>query len=357
VRIERIEIRLVRIPLLRPFETSFGVEPHRSSLLARVQAEGVEGWGEAPVAEFPGYGPETAATAWHVATEFIAPRLAGRSFESGAEVQAAIAPVRGHSFAKSAFEAGFLDALGRARGVSVAALLGGTRDRVPAGVARAEPFVAKGYRRLKIKIKPGWDLAPAEAMRRRFPDVPLSVDANSAYSMRDLPLFEALDRLGLLMIEQPFGHEDLVDHADLQARLSTPVCLDESASSVAAVRSAIRLCAGRIVNIKMGRVGGPSPAVIVHDLCRQAGIAVWCGGMLETGIGRAHNVALASLPHFTLPADLSESARYFAEDIVEPPFTVGSDGCVLVPRGPGIGVEPQLDRIERITSRRFTQAA
>ena len=363
MKIERLEIRHIRLPLLRPFETSFGIEAHRSSLLVRLFAEGVEGWGEAPVAEFPGYGPETTTTAWHVTVEFLAPQVVGHEFDSGAELQAALAPVRGHSFAKSALEAAFLDALGRARGLSVSRLLGGTRERVPVGVslgveprvedliARAEPFVAKGYRRLKIKIKPGWDRAPAEAMRRRFPGTALMVDANSAYSMDDLALFESLDPLGLLMIEQPFGHEDLVDHAHLQARLRTPVCLDESAASIAAVRAAIRLRAGRIVNIKMGRVGGPTPAVRVHDLCREAGIAVWCGGMLETGIGRAHNVALASLPHFTLPADLSESARYFAEDIIEPPFTVDSDGSVAVPTGPGIGVAVRLDLVERVTTR------
>lgn len=363
MRIERFEIRQVRLPLLQPFETSFGVEAHRSSILVRLLAEGVEGWGEAPIAEYPGYGPETADIGWQVSREFLGPRLVGRSFESGSEVQAALAPVRGHSFAKSAFEAAFLDAIGRARGVSIAKLLGGTRDRVPVGVSLgverrvedlvslAAPFVARGYRRLKIKIKPGWDLEPVDTMRRRFEGVPLMVDANCAYSMADLPLFQAMDRLGLLMIEQPFGHEDLVDHADLQSRLKTPVCLDESAASVAAVRAAIRLAAGRIVNVKMGRVGGPTHAVRVHDLCREAGIAVWCGGMLETGIGRAHNVALASLPHFTLPADLSESARYFAEDVVDPPFTVGPDGCVAVPNGPGIGVGVKVDLVDRITLR------
>ncbi|MBI1851698.1 MAG: o-succinylbenzoate synthase [Planctomycetes bacterium] len=364
MKIERVEMRHVRLPLREPFETSFGVEPHRSSLLVRVQGDGVEGWGEAPVAEFPGYGPETAATAWHVTEEFLVPRVIGRRFDSGTEMQLALAPVRGHSFAKSAVECALQDALARSRRISVARLLGGVRDRVPVGVslgveatldalvARARPFVEKGYRRLKIKIKPGWDREPALAMRRAYPDVPLMVDANSAYSMSDVALFDALDALGLLMIEQPFGHEDLVEHADLQARLKTPICLDESAANVAAVRAAIRLRAGRIVNIKMGRVGGPTCAVRVHDLCREAGIAVWCGGMLETGIGRAHNVALASLPHFTLPADLSESARYFHEDVVDPPFTVGADGHVAVPTGPGIGVSVKLDFVERITTRK-----
>ncbi len=361
--IEQIEIRHLELPLVHPFETSFGREEVRQTILVAVRSEGLTGWGEAATSAGPWYEYETVGTCWHVLREFLAPGVVGQEVSAPEDAARLMAPVRGHNIAKMGLEAAVWDLLGQARGQSVAQLLGGTRPRVAVGVSigvqpsvaalleRIGGFWAEGYSRIKIKIRPGWDVEVVRRVRERFPDAPLMVDANSAYRLADADHLAELDEYGLTMIEQPLAYDDLVDHAELQRRLRTPVCLDESVPSLAAARAALALGSGRIINIKPGRVGGLTVAKAIHDLCLEAGIAVWCGGMLETGVGRAHNVAVASLPGYTLPGDISGSARYFHEDIVEPPFVANEDGTMTVPSGPGIGVEVLMDRVEAATVR------
>jgi O-succinylbenzoate synthase len=363
MRIEQIEIRHVELPLVHPFETSFGREDVRQTVLVAVRSEGLTGWGEAATSAGPWYEYETVETCWHVLSEFLGPRVAGQEVNSPQDAACLMAPVRGHHLAKMGLEAAVWDLLGQAEGRPVAQMLGGTRSRISVGVSigiqdsvaglleRIATFWAEGYARIKIKIRPGWDVDVIRQVRTRFPDVPVMADANSAYRLDDADLLAALDDYELMMIEQPLAHDDLVDHAALQRRLKTPVCLDESVPSPAAARAALALGSGRILNIKPGRVGGLLAARQIHDLCQEAGVPVWCGGMLETGIGRAHNVALASLPGFTLPGDISASARYFHQDLVDPPFEVASDGTMAVPTGPGLGVQVLLDRVEAATRR------
>jgi O-succinylbenzoate synthase len=364
MRIEQIEIRHLELPLVHPFETSFGREEVRQTIVVAVRGEGLTGWGEAATSAGPWYEYETVGTCWHVLHEFLGPSVVGREVASPEDLARLMGPVRGHNMAKMGLEAAVWDLLGKAQGRSIAQLLGGSRERVAVGVsigvqdsvaallARIDEFWSQGYSRVKIKIRPGWDAAVLRQVRERFPDMPLMADANSAYTLADVDVLVALDKFDLMMIEQPLAHDDLVDHAELQRRLRTPVCLDESVPSLAAARAALALGSGRIVNIKPGRVGGLMVARAIHDLCQERGVAVWCGGMLETGIGRAHNVALASLPGFSLPGDISASARYFHRDIVEPAFVVNDDGTMNVPTGPGIGVEVVLDRVQAATVRR-----
>jgi O-succinylbenzoate synthase len=364
MRIEQVEIHDVSMPLVHPFETSFGREEVRQTIIVAVRSEGLVGWGEAATSAGPWYEYETVETCWHVLREFLAPGVVGCEVHSARDAAHRMAPVRGHNLAKMGLEAAVWDLMGKAQGESVSKLLGGERDRVAVGVSigvqasvgelidRIAAFWEQGYSRVKIKIRPGWDVGIVREVRERFPDVPLMVDANSAYTLADVDRLMELDEFDLMMIEQPLAYDDLVDHAELQGRLRTPVCLDESVPSLAAARVALALGSGRIVNIKPGRVGGLTVAKDVHDLCREQGVAVWCGGMLETGIGRAHNVALASLPGFTLPGDISASARYFERDIVEPPFEVGADGMMAVPDGAGIGVGIIEERLAAATRRR-----
>ena len=364
MRIDQVEIRYIQLPLVHPFETSFGREDVRHTIIVAVRGEGLTGWGEAATSEGPWYEYETVETAWHALRDFLGPRLVGQDLSTVWDAARLMAPVRGHNLAKMGLEAAVCDLQGQVEGKSVSQLLGGTRTRVEVGVSigvqravpelldRIEGFLEQGYGRVKIKIRPGWDVDVVRQVRKRYPQLSLMVDANSAYSLDDSGLLAALDQFDLLMIEQPLAHDDLVDHAELQRRLRTPICLDESVPSLAAARAALALGSGRIINIKPGRVGGLSVAKDIHDLCRAQGLPVWCGGMLETGIGRAHNVALASLPGFTLPGDISASARYFHQDIVEPAFTVEPDGTMAVPPGPGIGVSVVLDRVESATRRR-----
>ncbi len=357
MRIEQIEIRHLEMPLVHPFETSFGREEVRQTVVVAVRGEGLTGWGEAATSAGPWYAYETVETAWHALNDFLGPLVVGQEVAAPEDAARLMGPVRGHSIAKMGLEAAVWDLLGRAREQSVAELLGGTRQRVAVGVSigvqdsvpalldRIGEFWDQDYSRVKIKIRPGWDADVVRQVRRRFPDLPLMADANSAYTLADTDTLAALDAFDLMMIEQPLAHDDLVDHAELQRQLRTPVCLDESVPSLAAARAALALGSGRIVNIKPGRVGGLTVARAIHDLCREHGWPVWCGGLLETGIGRAHNVALASLPGFTLPGDISASARYFHQDLVEPPFVVNEDGTMTVPEGPGIGVEVRRDRV------------
>jgi O-succinylbenzoate synthase len=363
MRIEQVEIWHVVLPLVQPFETSFGREEERETVIVAVRSEGLTGWGEAATSRGPWYEYETVETCWHVLHDFLVPQVLGQGVGSPEDAARLMAPVRGHNLAKMGLEAAIWDLLAQAQGVSVSQLLGGSRDRVAVGVSVGiqasvgrlleviDGYRQEGYVRIKMKIRPGWDVEVVREVRERFPRVPLMVDANSAYTLADAEKLLALDELELMMIEQPLAYDDLVDHAELQRRLRTPICLDESVPGLAAARSALALGSGRIVNIKPGRVGGLTVARAIHDLCRVRGVPVWCGGMLETGIGRAHNVALASLPGFTLPGDISASARYFHEDIVDPPFTVRADGTMAVPSGPGIGVRVVGERLEAATRR------
>jgi o-succinylbenzoate synthase len=362
MRLERIDLREIRLPLREPFAISSGSTKERHILLLTLHSEGVEGWGECVVGEEPGYSYETTETAWHVLTRFLLPGAVGREVLGPGDVLGHAPFVRGHRMARAALEMAAWDLQAKAVGVPLWELLGASGSPVPVGVSiglqpdddtllrKVEAYRAEGYRRIKLKIKPGRDLVMLRAVRDRFPDAPLMADANSAYTLVDLPLMRELDDLGLLMIEQPLGHEDLLDHAALQSELSTPVCLDESIRSAGDLRLALHLGSGRVVNIKPGRVGGLAEARAIHDLSRDAGIPVWCGGMLESGIGRAFNVALAGLPGFTLPGDLSGSRRYWEQDIVTPEW-VPSDGMMGPIEAPGIGVEPDRIRIDALTHR------
>jgi O-succinylbenzoate synthase len=363
MKIEQIELYHISMPLVSPFETSFGVETDRHGLIAVLRAGGLTGYGECVASREPGYSYETATTAWHILSDFIIPSVLGMEFASPADVIARFAPVRGHNMAKAALEMAVWDVLAQAQNVSLSRLLGGTRPAVSVGVSvgihpttqalldRIERYLAEGYGRIKIKIKPGWDLEVVRQVRAHWPKVMLQVDANSAYTLADQALFEAMDEFKLLMIEQPLADDDIYEHSLLQPHLDTPICLDESIHSAAHARAALGLKACRVINIKVGRVGGLAEARRIHDLCYRQSTPVWCGGMLETGIGRAANVAIASLPGFTLPGDISASARYYAQDLVEPPFTLNSDSTISVPTGPGLGVQVVESRLRPVALR------
>ena len=357
MRIERIELHHIELPLVHPFETSFGRESTRPCILVAAHAGGLVGWGECVAEAGPWYSSETVETAWHVLRDFLIPTVLGQEIESPADVATRFKRVRGHPMARAGLENAVWDLLAQARGESLAALSGGARERVPVGVSVGiEPtldllldqvarYVDAGYRRVKLKIKPGWDLRVLRAVRERWPDLPLQVDGNSAYTLADAPLFREMDQFGLLLVEQPLHHDDIVDHAKLQAQLRTPLCLDESIHSPEHARWALDIGACRVINIKVGRVGGFTAAKEIHDLCAARGVPVWCGGMLETNVGRAGNVALATLPDFTLPGDISASARYYREDIAEPNFVLNADSTLTVPSGPGLGVRMIPDRL------------
>ncbi len=361
-RVRSIELRMIGLPLVRPFRTSFGEENEKVCMLVRLETDRAAGWGECVTGPDPGFSEEFNDGAWLVVRDFLAPALF-RAGDAGVDdLGRVFAGVRGNPMAKAALVNAFLDAELRAEGRSLASYLGADKDRVACGVSvgiaatteqlleQVEGYLAEGYRRIKLKIEPGTDVERVAAVREAHPDILLSVDANAAYTLEDVRVFEELDALDLLMIEQPLHHEDLVEHAKLQRFISTAICLDESIRSAAHARAALELGACRIVNIKQGRVGGLLEARRVHDVARAAGAPVWCGGMLETGVGRAANLALAALPGFTLPGDTSASRRYFSDDITEP-FVVEPDGTMAVPQGPGLGVEPRPDRLEACTLR------
>lgn len=357
-----IELSEIHLPLVDSFVSSSDSRSTRRILLLRlVGDEGAEGWGECVAGETPSYSYETTETAWHILTEHILPGVAGREILSPEDILAPTSWIRGHRMAKAALEMAFWDLQAREQGVPLWDLLGGSGEGVPVGVSiglqpdddtlfrQIDEYQKRGYARVKVKIRRGRDVEMVRGIRRRF-DIPLIVDANSAYSLADAPLLREFDDLDVMMIEQPLGHEDIHDHARLQASLRTPLCLDESIRSVEDARDALEVGACRIVNIKPGRVGGFLEARRIHDLCRSRGAPVWCGGMLESGIGRAHNLALATLPGFTLPGDISESRRYWKRDIVSPEFLL-SHGKLTPTDGPGIGVEPERERIRELTVR------
>jgi len=361
MKLTGVELRRVALPLVTPFRTSFGVERDRDVLLVRAVTGDGEGWGECVAAAEPRYSSEYADGAADVLRRFLVPAVAAAGDLDPEAAGQAMAFVRGHRMAKAALELAVLDAWLRAAGRSLADHLGATRDRVPAGVSvgihdsvpglleAVAGYLDQGYLRIKLKIEPGWDLEPVAAVRERFGDeLLLQVDANAAYSLADADHLRGLDRFGLLLIEQPLAEDDLAGHAELAGRLTTPICLDESITSAKGAVDAVALGACRIVNVKAGRVGGYLEAKRLHDACRPLGVPLWCGGMLETGIGRAANVALAALPGFTLPGDTSASDRYYRQDLTAP-FAL-RDGHLEVPTGPGIGVEPIADVLEELTT-------
>ena len=361
MRIDRVEVRRLHLPLLHPFETSFGRTTTKSFLLVSASADGVTGYGEGVADDDPYYLPETNATVLHILRDFLIPLVFTLEIEHPRDLLPAFSRVRGHEMAKAALEMAVFELHARRQGAPLSRVLGGTRTEVFSGVSiglqrdtaalldHVAREVAAGYRRVKIKIKPGADRGLVAAVRARFPQLPLMVDANSAYSLADASVFRELDQERLMMIEQPLAWDDLVDHAVLQKQIRTAICLDESIRSVEDARRALDLGSCRIVNIKAGRVGGLAASVAVHDLCAARGVPVWCGGMLESGIGRLANVHLQTLPGFTLPGDTAASARYFAEDLVDPPVSVSREGTIAVPTGPGIGHEVVWARVEKAT--------
>jgi O-succinylbenzoate synthase len=351
MRIESVELRQVQLQLTAPFTTSFGTTLTRPCIIVAVHAEGETGLGECVAFDGPWYSYETTTTAWHIMADFLVPRLLEADISEPEDVWPLFAPIRGHNMAKAALEMACWDLIARCRGESLSSLLGGTRERVPVGVSVGiQPssqalvetvgrFLADGYGRIKLKIAPGEDVEFVEAVRAAYPTAVVQVDANSAYTPADVDTFRQMDHLDLLLIEQPLSPDDIVDHAALQRELTTPICLDESIHSPDDARHALDLGSCRIINIKPGRVGGHFQSREIHNLCLSRGAPVWCGGMLETNVGRAHNVALASLPGFELPGDISASARYYAQDIASPGFELNDDSTLTVPAGPGIGVE------------------
>lgn len=365
--VDRITLREIRLSLKEPFRISSGtMHERRIALLELTERDGASAWSECVAFQLPIYTSETIDGAWMAIREWLAPRILGRELSGPEEVHALLAQdIRGHNMAKAALEMGVWGLAATAAGVSLSRLMGGTRDRVPTGislgiqsepaalVARAEAAVAAGYRKIKVKIRPGQDVDYVRAVRAALGDtIGLMADANSAYTLSAADHLAELDAFGLIMLEQPLGDDDLVRHAALQRRMTTPICLDESITGVDRAEDMIELGSGRIVNIKPGRVGGFSASRAIHDLCAAASIPVWCGGMLESGIGRAYNVALASLPNFSLPGDLSPSARYWHRDIVTPEWTMDAEGMVHVPLDqPGLGVTVDTDFIESLTVR------
>jgi O-succinylbenzoate synthase len=370
--VDRITLREVLLPLKEPFRISSGVVTERRIFLLELHdASGTSTWSECVAGEQPNYTAETIDTAWYAIEKWIGPRVLGLRFDGPEDVHTALnRDLRGHPMAKAAVEMGCWGLAATAEGVPLSMKIGGTRDRVATGISlgiqanaaalvqRATAAVAQGYRKIKVKIAPGSDVAFVRAVREALgEDMHLMADANSAYTLNDADHLAQLDEFNLIMIEQPLGADDIRQHAELQRRLRTPICLDESITSVDRARDMIALGSGRIVNIKPGRVGGYAASLAIHDVCQQNGIPVWCGGMLESGVGRAYNVALASLPNFTLPGDLSPSARYWERDLVTPEWTMDAEGMVPVPRSrPGIGVTVDMARVDALTVRTATLA-
>ena len=363
MKIESITLREVHMRLRAPFETSFGVSHHRRIILVEVVADGISGWGEVTASETPGYNSETTDTAWHVISDFVAPALIGKTISAASDCSGLLTAIRGHEMAKSGVENALWDAEAHLKGVPLSKLLGGTLEEIASGVSlgirespsalvrRVEEELRCGYQRIKLKIKPGKDLEYVAAVRREFPDILLSVDANSAYRLEDAAHLGKLDAFNLLMMEQPLSWDDIYAHSKLQAQIQTAICLDECINNARHALTAVELKACRIINIKLGRVGGHSEARRVEQVCRTHQIPVWCGGMLETGIGRAHNIAMSTLVGFTLPGDVSASKRYWNEDIIEPEVEVTPKGIIQVPKTPGIGYAIRRDRIEQLTVR------
>ena len=366
LNIDAIHLREINLPLAHPFETSFGITTTRRILLVELESDGLTAWGECVAGEHPYFSDEMIDTAWIVTETELAPRLLDIDLEGAGGCVHLFKQVRGHRMAKAALENAVWDLEAQVERVSLSKLLGGTRSVIPCGVSigiqpspeqlmdKIATELAAGYQRVKLKCKPGWDNRIFEAVRARWPDITLSCDANSAYRMRDFDHIATWDEFNLLMIEQPLWYDDFYFHSMLQKRLDTAICLDESIRNRRDALAAIDMESCRIINIKVGRVGGFSEAIAVHNAAAERGVPVWCGGMLETGIGRSHNIALSSLPNFSLPGDVSASSRYWTEDIIEPAVTVSSQGEIAVPTTVGRGFEVRRDRIEALTVRRQT---
>jgi O-succinylbenzoate synthase len=363
MRLHALTLREIHLKLVSPFETSMDRVTERRVILAEAQVDGVSGWGECTAGETPYYCPEDTDTAWHILKNYLWPRLKGREIASAADIWPLLEQVRGHNMAKATVETAIWDAEAKLRNIPLWKLIGGERQEIPCGVSigikdsldelvdTVKKELAAGYQRIKIKIKPGKDLAPVQRLRQDFPRIKLMVDANSAYRKDDWPLLKQLDAFYLMMIEQPLGWDDLFGHVEVQKNLQTPICLDECIHTYEQAEAAIALGACKIINVKLGRVGGLLQAKRIHDLCQQHAIPVWCGGMLESGIGRAQNIAMSTLPNFSLPGDVTASQRYWHEDVITPEVTVTPQGTIRVPQSPGIGFTPRSDRIASITVR------
>jgi O-succinylbenzoate synthase len=358
--IERIELKRLKMPLKSPFATSFGSMVEKDFFLVCVHGGGEVGYGESTAMPFPFYNEETTETVGYMIQTYLIPLLREKPLRTPEEVQERFANIRRHHMAKAALEGAVWDLYCKQQGISLSKALGGTKDEIAVGVSigiqpsiaallkRVEMYLEQGYQKIKVKIKPGWDLEPIRAIRNHFgDDIPLMADANSAYTLKDVERLKQLDSFGLMMIEQPLAHDDIIDHATLQNQLDTPICLDESIHSAEDARKAIELGSCRILNIKIGRVGGLTEAKRIHDLCQARGVPVWCGGMLEAGVGRAHNIAITSLANFTIPGDTSASDRYWERDIVQPPIQMVRPGFLAVPKGAGIGYELDPEAVER----------
>lgn len=363
MRIEHITVRELKMRLKAPFETSSEITWDRRILLVEIGVDGVTGWAEITAAEDPFYNAETTDTAWHVTKDFIVPAVLGKTISSAQEIPPLLDQIRGHEMAKAGIENALWDIEAQQKGVPLAKLLGGTRNEIPSGVSigiqpsisalldKIEHELSSGYQRIKLKIKPGKDVEVVAAVRRKYPDISLMVDANSAYRLEQVDQLKAFDEYGLLMIEQPLSWDDIYQHSLLQAELRTPVCLDESIHNASHAEAAIQLGACRVINIKLGRVGGHSGAKQVHNTALRHSIPVWCGGMLESGVGRAHNIAMSSLPGFVLPGDVSASQRYWDEDIIEPEVEVQANGTIRVPDSAGLGYEIRRKKVDSLTVR------
>ncbi|HEY3311947.1 MAG TPA: o-succinylbenzoate synthase [Anaerolineales bacterium] len=359
MKIARITIYPLRMPLISHFETSFGRIHERECVLVKMEANGLVGWGECAADADPGYSYETTGTVMHILKDFVLPLLVGQTVTDATDFQRRVSAIRGHYLAKAGVEMALWDLLGKRDGKSLKEMLGGVVDKVNVGVSvglqdttaglvkAVDDYIDKGYRRIKIKIKPGRDVSEAEAVRKAHPRIKLQVDANSAYTLETAQVLKPLDDLELLLIEQPLFEDDIWDHRLFQKQMRTPICLDESIVSPRHARYAIEMEACRIINIKPGRVGGLSQAVEIHDMCRRAGLPVWCGGMLETGVGRASNLAIASLPGFSLPGDISASDRYYTRDVTYERFKLNPDSTITVPSGPGLGVMVDESAVEK----------
>ena len=364
LRIEQIALRKIRMPLVHFFETSFGRTTERRIIIVEVRSEGISGWGEVTCGENPFYNEEWTDSAWLIVRDFVAPRILGPRFETAADLAALVDHIRGHRMSRGGVEAAVWDLEARIQGLPLAKHIGGgafaeipcgvsigIQDSVPQLLKKIETELQAGYQRIKMKIKPGWDVDVVREVRREFPKIRLMADANSAYTLAEADRLKCLDEFDLMMIEQPLAHDEIVDHAALQAQLSTPICLDECIRTAHHAEQAIRMRACGIINIKLGRVGGFHEAKRVHDVAQAHGIPVWCGGMLESGIGRTHNIALSTLPNFVLPGDVSASKRYWKRDVIRPEVEVTPQGTIRVPEAPGFGYEIDFDFLNQVTVR------
>lgn len=362
MKIKQVVLRHMKMDLLHPFTTSFGTEYDRDFILVEViNEDGVSGWAENVAMPTPYYNEETVKSNWHMLEDYLIPILLNNKIKHPDELsEKYFAHIRGNYMAKASLEMAVWDLYAREHDASLSSVLGGTKKTIDVGVSigikdsidetleTIEERLDEGYKRFKLKIRPGWDVELIDKVRKVYPDIPLMADANSAYTLKDIDMLTALDDYNLMMIEQPLAYNDIIDHAELQARLKTPICLDESIHSLADARKALKLGSCKIINIKVGRVGGLTEAKKIHDFCQERNIPLWCGGMLESGIGRAHNIAITTLPNFTLPGDTAGSALYWAEDIIEPEVTV-EKGLITVPTSPGMGYEPSLEKIKKYT--------